>query len=185
MVNGLFPTKLPALTKSNGVTIMEITNVMPEDLPEILRIENLGFTAEEAGTEEQYRDRINKLSDTFLVAKMDGKVVGFIVGPATKEAYVEDWMYEKTPNNLATGGHQIVFTIAVDPKYRGNSIGSKLLGALEKNARIAKRESISLTSLERNVPFYLKNGFENEGVADSEHADEVWYNLVKKLDDNL
>lgn len=152
------------------------------DLPAILRIEHLGFTAEEAGTEAQYRDRIQKLAATFLVAKMDNQVVGFVVGPATKEEYVEDWMYENTPENLQEGGHQIIFTIAVDPEYRGHSIGSKLLDAIDKNARQAKRKSISLTSLERNVPFYEKNGFENMGVADSEHADEIWYNLVKQLD---
>jgi len=160
---------------------MEITTVTMNDLPEILHIENLGFTKEEAGTEEQYRDRISKIADTFLVARMDHKVVGFVVGPAMKEPYVEDWMYENTPNNLRTGGHQIIFTIAVDPEYRGHSIGSKLLAAVEKKARASKRESISLTSLERNVPFYVKNGFENKGVADSDHADETWYNLVKKI----
>lgn len=161
---------------------MEITNVTQTDLSEILRIERLGFTAEEAGTKEQYQDRINKLSTTFLVARIDDQVAGFVVGPATKENYVEDWMYENTPDNLPEGGNQIIFTIAVDPKYRGHSIGSKLLDAIEQNARKHQRESISLTSLDRNVPFYLKNGFKNKGVADSEHADETWYNLVKKLD---
>jgi len=160
---------------------MEITNVSMKDLPEILRIENLGFTKEEAGTESQYHDRIEKLVDTFLVAKINDQVVGFVVGPATKEKYVEDWMYENTPENLPKGGHQIIFTIAVDPKYRGHSIGSKLLDAMTENARKHQRQSLSLTSLERNVPFYLKNGFENEGIADSEHAAEVWYNLVKSL----
>jgi len=160
---------------------MEIKHVTMTDLPTILRIERLGFTAEEAGTEAQYRERIQKLTDTFLVAKIANKVVGFVVGPATKQAYVEDWMYEDTPDNLETGGHQIIFTIAIDPEYRGHSIGSKLLKAMEKQARIKQRKSLSLTSLEKNLPFYLKNGFENMGVADSEHADEMWYNLVKKL----
>jgi len=103
------------------------------------------------------------------------------VGPATKETYVEDWMYEDTPENLSEGGHQIIFTIAVDPQYRGQRVGSKLLDAMAENAQKYQRQSISLTSLEQNVPFYFKNGFENEGVADSEHADEVWYNLVKPL----
>ncbi|GEO58741.1 GNAT family N-acetyltransferase [Companilactobacillus bobalius] len=160
---------------------MEITHVTIKDLPTILRIERLGFTAEEAGTETQYRDRIEKLVDTFLVAKIDNQVVGFVVGPATKQPYVEDWMYEDTPTNLASGGHQIIFTIAIDPKYRGHSIGSKLLDAVEKDAIKHQRETISLTSLDRNIPFYLKNGFENKGVADSDHADETWYNLVKRL----
>jgi len=162
---------------------MEITEATLKDLPEIVRIENLGFTPEEAGTKEQYQDRIEKLQDTFLVARIDGQVAGFVVGPAVKEKFVEDWMYENTPKNLLTGGNQIIFTIAVDPKFRGRSIGSKLLKAMEDNAREAQRDSISLTSLEKNLPFYLKNGFKNLGVADSEHAGETWYNLVKELND--
>ncbi|WP_119318797.1 GNAT family N-acetyltransferase [Companilactobacillus formosensis] len=162
---------------------MEITEATLKDLPEIVRIENLGFTSEEAGTKEQYQDRIKKLQDTFLVARIDGQVAGFVVGPAVKEKFVEDWMYENTPKNLPTGGNQIIFTIAVDPKFRVHSIGSKLLKAMEDNARKAQRESISLTSLEKNLPFYLKNGFKNLGIADSEHAGETWYNLVKELND--
>lgn len=161
---------------------MEITKATLKDLPEIIRIENLGFTPEEAGTKEQYQDRIEKLQDTFLVARIDEQVAGFVVGPAVKEKFVEDWMYENTPKNLPTGGNQIIFTIAVDPNFRGHSIGSKLLKAMEDNARKAQRESISLTSLEKNLPFYLKNGFKNLGVADSEHAGETWYNLVKIVD---
>ncbi|ATO45482.1 hypothetical protein C5L30_001967 [Companilactobacillus farciminis] len=161
---------------------MEITKVTLKDLPEIVRIENLGFTPEEAGTKEQYQDRIEKLQDTFLVARIDEQIAGFVVGPAVKEKFVEDWMYENTPKNLPTGGNQIIFTIAVDPKFRGHSIGSKLLKAMEDNAKKAQRESISLTSLEKNLPFYLKNGFKNLGVADSEHAGETWYNLVKVVD---
>ena len=132
---------------------MEITKVTLKDLPEIVRIENLGFTPEEAGTKEQYQDRIEKLQDTFLVARIDEQVVGFVVGPAVKEKFVEDWMYENTPKNLPTGGNQIIFTIAVDPKFRGHSIGSKLLKAMEDNAKKARRESISLTSLEKKIPF--------------------------------
>lgn len=162
---------------------MEITKVTLKDLPEIVRIENLGFTPEEAGTKEQYQDRIEKLQDTFLVARIDEQVAGFVVGPAVKEKFVEDWMYENTPKNLPTGGNQIIFTIAVDPNFRGYSIGSKLLKTMEDNAKKAQRDSISLTSLEKNLPFYLKNGFKNLGVADSEHAGETWYNLVKELND--
>lgn len=160
---------------------MEITNVAMEDLPSILRIEHLGFTSLEAGTEEQYRDRIEKLSDTFLVGKMKNEVVGFIVGPATKELFVEDWMYKQTPQNLNTGGHQLIFTIAIDPRYRGQGLGSQLLMAMEKAAANKNRKTLSLTSLDRNVPFYEKNGFKNMGVASSDHAGETWYNLTKKI----
>lgn len=160
---------------------MEINQVTLADLPDILRIENLGFTPDEAGTEAQYRDRIAKLAATFLVGKIAGRVVGFVVGPATTEPLVEDWMYETTPTNLVQGGNQLIFTIAVDPAYRGQHLGSQLLTAMTALARSQQRQTVALTSLDRNVPFYEKNGFDNRGVADSDHAGEIWYNLVKTL----
>ncbi|WP_125770528.1 GNAT family N-acetyltransferase [Companilactobacillus furfuricola] len=160
---------------------MKITNVTMSDLPAILAIEQMGFNNQEAGTEKQYPDRIEKLADTFLVAKVDNKVAGFIVGPAAKEPYVEDWMYEKTPHNLEKGGNQIIFTIAVDPHFQGQGVGSKLLAAIEDIARKHHRKTIALTSRDKNVPFYLKNDFVNMGVAESEHAGETWYNMLKKI----
>lgn len=162
---------------------MQITDATAADLPAILRIERLGFSPEEAGSAAQYRDRLEKLTGTFLVAKVAGQVVGFVVGPATTAAYVADWMYEQTPRNLPTGGHQLIYSIAIaiDPAYRGAGLGSRLLAAISERARAAHRETLSLTSLERNVPFYQKNGFINRGVATSDHAGETWYNLVKPL----
>lgn len=138
---------------------MKITNVTMKDLPNILRIEKLGFNEQEAGTEQQYRDRIEQLKDTFLVAKDGDKLVGFVVGPITSQEYVEDWMYQNTPQSIAEGGNQIIFTIAVDPDYQGQHVGSQLLEAIEKLARQHHRQSISLTSLEKNLPFYLKKWF--------------------------
>ncbi|TBX38669.1 GNAT family N-acetyltransferase [Lactiplantibacillus paraplantarum] len=132
---------------------MEITNVVMEDLPSILRIEHLGFTALKAGTEEQYRDRIAKLGDTFLVGKINNEVVGFIVGPATKEPFVEDWMYEKTPQNLNNGGHQLIFTIAIDPQYRGQGLGSQLLLAMEKICSKQKSQDTLFDKLRAECSF--------------------------------
>ncbi len=48
-------------------------------------------------------------------------------------------------------------------------------------ARKENRVLISLTCLKRLVPFYEQNSYKNEGVADSVHAYEVWYNMVLPL----
>ncbi|WP_300560517.1 GNAT family N-acetyltransferase [Companilactobacillus sp.] len=160
---------------------MEIKHVTMQDLPDILRIEKSGFTDAEAGTESQYRDRIKTIPDTFLTAKQDGKLVGYVVGPAVKEEYVDDEMFAKSVPNLPEGGNQIILSIAIDPQSRGYGIGSQLLDAFEKLAKESNRKTVSLTSLDKNVPFYEKNGYVNKGVADSEHANETWYNLVKTI----
>lgn len=160
---------------------VKIEYVTPADLAAVVRIEQLGFTPEEAGTPDAYRERIKKLTDTFLVAKVAGKVVGFIVGPAVAAQYVTDDMYVHTPDNLPTGGNQLVLSIATDPEYRGHGIGGKLLTALAKESKAAGRKSISLDSLAKNVPFYEHHGYHKTRVSDSSHANETWYSLVKQL----
>ncbi len=162
-----------------GITISQ---VKLSDLPAVLRIERLGFSAEEAGTEQDFYDRIQTIPETFLIARYGQQIVGFIVGPAVSDQYVSDEMYKNTPSNLKEGGHQLVLSIATDPAYRGHGIGSQLLAALEKVARAAGRKTISLDSLSDKIPFYEKNGFQNKGVSASSHADETWYNMVKVLE---
>lgn len=158
---------------------MQITPVKMTDLPQIMAIEKAGFSEEEAGSETVYQDRITKLHDTFLVARDGAIVTGFIVGPAVVQRYIEDAMYAATPANLPTGGHQLVFTLAVSPLVRHQHVGSQLLAALESTAKQRGRTSMALTCLEALVPFYERNGFKNQGIAASSHAGETWYNLEK------
>ncbi|ANZ61013.1 GNAT family acetyltransferase [Secundilactobacillus paracollinoides] len=161
---------------------MKIEPVTPTDLDQIVAIERAGFTPEEAGTPAAFKTRIANLADTFLVARDEANTVqGFIVGPAADSPYVLDAMYETSTPNPATGGNQLVLSLAVAPTAQHQHLGSQLLAALEAVARKAQRETISLTCLDRLVPFYEQNGFHNDGVADSDHAGEIWTNMVKPL----
>lgn len=160
---------------------MQYEFIKTEDLDSIMKIEKASFSDAEAGSRKVYSDRIDKLKDTFLVAKDDDKIVGFIVGPAVKDRYVKDKMFNKTPKNLMLGGHQLVFTIAIDPDFRGQGIGSELLKHFEENALKYHRETISLTCLEDRIPFYEKNGYIDKGISDSKHGNETWHNMEKAL----
>lgn len=161
---------------------MKIESVTPSDLDQIVAIEQAGFTPEEAGTPAAFKVRIDNLADSFLVARDDqGTVQGFIVGPVDASPYVLDDMYATSKPNQPTGCNQLVLSLAVAPSAQHQHLGSQLLAALEDVAKKAQRETISLTCLDRLVPFYEQNGFHNDGVADSDHAGEIWYNLVKPL----
>ena len=77
----------------------------------------------------------------------------------------------------------MVLTIAVHPDYRGQGIGSQLLDRFAETAKEMKRGRIALTCLEDRVPFYEKNGYVNHGQAESEHAGEIWNNMIKMIED--
>ncbi|MGV0167447.1 GNAT family N-acetyltransferase [Furfurilactobacillus sp. WILCCON 0119] len=149
-----------------------------------MTIERLGFSQEEAATESSMQDRLITLNDTFLVARAaddQQQVVGFIVGPTFTKRYLTDELYEQAQPNQETDDYQTVLSLAVHPDYQGHGIAGELLTQFTALAAKAKRKAVTLTCLERLVPFYEAHGFVNEGRSESDHAGEHWYNLVKTL----
>ncbi|MFV4951678.1 GNAT family N-acetyltransferase [Lactobacillus delbrueckii] len=167
--------------------MLKFDQARAEDLDRIVEIERAGFNEAEAGSPAKYKERIQKFTGSFLVARnLEEEIVSFITGPVvnSKYDYIEDWMYEKETESLAgPGGNQMVLTIAVHPDYRGQGIGSQLLDRFAETAKEMKRGRIALTCLEDRVPFYEKNGYVNHGQAESEHAGEIWYNMIKEIED--
>jgi len=150
------------------------------DLPEIMTIERAGFTPAEAASDASMAQRIAQISDTFIVAKDDhGHVAGYIVGPASDNRYITDDLFATVTPNVTTAKYQTVLSLSVAPETQGSGLGSQLLAHFATIAKAAHRRGITLTCLKRLVPFYEKNGYTNEGQAESEHAGEIWYNMVK------
>nr|WP_242703796.1 GNAT family N-acetyltransferase [Enterococcus sp. 669A] len=153
-----------------------------KDIDDIMAIENAGFSPEEAGTREAMLERIRMIGDSFIVAvKEEDDLLGYAVGPVIPERYLYDELFEKTIPNPKTGGYQSVLSLAVAPNYRKFRIGSMLLEELAKVSKEQDRTGITLTCLENLIPFYEKNGYKTEGISDSQHAGEIWYNMVLDL----
>ncbi len=149
------------------------------DLATIMTIERAGFSAEEAATENAMAERITLINDTFVVARNEkAEVIGYIVGPAFDQRYLTDDLYDELTPNDPKAPYQTVLSLAVAPDYHGQGLGSLLLSHLAEIAKAQHRQAITLTCLAELVPFYEKNGYQNEGISDSAHAGEIWYNMV-------
>lgn len=154
-------------------------SALPEDLKAIMAIENSGFSKAEAATETSMSQRIQLISDTFITAKDDqGTVLGYVVGPAFSQRYLTDALFQQVHQNDPKDAYQTVLSLAVARHQQQQGIASSLLDQLAKVARTQHRVAITLTCLQRLVPFYQRNGYQNEGVSQSDHAGEVWYNMV-------
>lgn len=152
------------------------------ELSAIMAIEQAGFTPAEAASKSAMAERIKLISDTFIVAHDGaGQVVGYVVGPAIAKRYLTDSLFEKIHINRPDDPYIAILSLAVDSHYRRQGIGGQLLTQLDQVARQQHRSGITLTCLPRLVPFYQSHGYVNEGIADSQHAGEQWYNMVKDL----
>ncbi|MEK5379891.1 GNAT family N-acetyltransferase [Niallia sp. FSL W8-0635] len=160
---------------------MLIRNVQQTDLTSLLKIENIAFTPAEAATKEAFINRIRTISDTFIIIEENGVVVGYVNGPVISAPFITDDLFETTNPNPPKSGHQSILGIAVHPNYQGKGIASLLLKELEKIATKNERLSITLTCHKELIPFYEKNGYENQGIADSQHAGVEWFNMNKPL----
>lgn len=159
---------------------MKMRRAEMADLDEVMVIENIGFSPLEAAAREAMEERIEKISDTFIVAVGDGgKICGYVVGPAIYERYLADELFEETIPNPADAPFVSVLSLAVHPDSRHEGLAKALLEELEAVATGQGRKGITLTCLAELVPFYERNGYVNEGVSASQHAGEVWYNMVR------
>lgn len=160
---------------------MKITKACQADFEQIINIENTCFPPNEAASPEAMRKRIEIIPDTFLVASENGEVLGYIVGPVTNSRYIDDELFEKVIPNRIGLPTQTILSLAVAPKAQGKGVATALLNELAKVSKAQGREVISLTCLENLKPYYKVHGYVDEGIAESVHGGEVWYNMTFNL----
>lgn len=153
-----------------------------KDLSAIMQIENAGFSPEEAATERAMKERILMIPDSFILAKnAENEILGYVVRPIIKERLLYDDLFESISSNPKINGYQSILSLAISSQYQGMGIATKLLKELSLVCKEAQREGITLTCLEHLIPFYQKSGYHLEGRASSQHAGEVWYDMVLDL----
>ncbi len=163
---------------------LNIRTVKMDDLDAIVELESSAFHMSEEMTRKDMIGRIENYPDTFLVAQVDGKVVGHVFGPVSKERYIKDELYFKNQPNNAQYHYQTILSLATNQEYRKQGIASALIEELCKIARAQDRRAITLTCLPKLFHFYEKRGFINEGKTsdDIPDPDDVSsYNMVRAL----
>lgn len=158
-----------------------LRNVKPNDLEQLLFIENEGFSQEEAATKQAFIERIKLIPDTFIVAEHAGQIKGDINGPIISQPYITDDLFTKITENPKKGGYQSILGLAVVKGGRNQGIAKYLIEKMVAISLENERAGITLTCKEELIPFYEKLGFINYGPSESKHGGISWYNLLKSL----
>lgn len=141
------------------------------------RIEETCFPPGEAASKETVIERLGVFPENFLVAELDGRVVGFINGGNTDEPYLPDEMYHDLSLHKPKGDYQTFFGLNVLPDYQRRGIAAKLVEAYIQLAKDHGRKGIILTCKTHMIPYYEKFGFVNYGLSDSSHGGAQWYDM--------
>ncbi len=159
--------------------MLELRRANREDLDEIVALEQACFPPEQAADRASFSQRLAVFPDHFLLLCSDcGACVGMINGAVIRERYILDEMYADAGYHCADGAFQAVYGLDVLPEYRHQGFAHRLMAAMVELARNEGRRGVTLTCRPEKIGFYESMGFQEEGVADSDHGHVVWHNMV-------
>lgn len=148
------------------------------DLDDVYRIELANFGEGVAITRDAFEERLQIMTDTFLVAEYDGQLVGYVEGPVVPEAALRDELFHKVSQNMKSGGYIAITSLSVSSEVKGQGVGTALLAAMKDVAVAQDRDGIVLTCEDYLIPYYQMNGFRDEGQEASQHGGKVWFRMV-------
>ncbi|MFB0543590.1 MAG: ribosomal protein S18-alanine N-acetyltransferase [Candidatus Bathyarchaeia archaeon] len=146
----------------------------PEDLEAIYEIERRSFP--DPWPKRLFKSYHGSRGVYFLVATLDGKIVGYILGR------VERGLGGRLFSTPRMFGH--ILNIAVSPELRRSGIGTRLMGALES---LFGREGVELVWLEVRASnlsaqsFYRGLGYRTRGRVSLYYGDEDGIIMEKDL----
>lgn len=158
----------------------QIKTAEAADIDQCHRIETACFLPSEAASHETMMRRQRVYPEGFLVAELDGRVVGILNSGATDKADLADEELKSMIGHDPEGRYLVIFSLAVDPDFRRRGISRALLDVFAENARAASKGAILLLCKEHLVGFYQKMGYSNRGPSASSHGGFAWFEM--KLD---
>ena len=157
---------------------IKIRIVSMEDLNAVTEVEARCFPEEEAATKSSFEQRIKTFPESFWVAEVNGKIIGFINGCIINEITIHDELFSDAGLHIPDGDYQTIFGLDVMPGYRNQGIAAQLINHLIEVSRLAGRKGVILTCKEKLIHYYAKFGFENKGVSKSKHGGSEWYDMI-------
>ncbi|MGE4192583.1 MAG: GNAT family N-acetyltransferase [Pseudodesulfovibrio sp.] len=162
---------------------LTIRHVDPDDLTACHTIEARSFPPSEAAWTSSLRNRIENYPEGFLVAELDGRVVGQVNSGSTDKDDITDEEFKQLIGHEPDGRYMVIFSLSVHPDYRNRGIADRLMTDFIKQARKMGKDAVKLLCKEDLIPFYARHGFEHEGLSQSTHGGAAWHAMTLHLSD--
>lgn len=156
---------------------MKIRNANIKDLDRITEIEEICFPCSEAASKNSFEGRLTDYPNHFWVLEDNGEIVSFINGLVTDKEHLEDEMYSDSSMHNEKGAWQMIFGVDTIPEYRGRGCAGLLIKNMIEIAKKENRKGLVLTCKDHLVNYYLKFGFIDEGISESNHGGVIWHEM--------
>ncbi|HEX6305343.1 MAG TPA: GNAT family N-acetyltransferase [Anaerolineales bacterium] len=159
---------------------MIIRQVTRNDLDQCFKIESDSYGPEGAPRERIAR-RIDLYPQGFLVAELHQQIVGFVNSGATNKDDLSDEALKDMVGHDAEGKNIVIFSLAVDPKYRDKGISKLLMKEFIRRSVKLNKQNILLLCQPELITYYQIYGFIHRGLSQSNHGGLRWHEMVLPL----
>lgn len=142
------------------ITIRQVTL---SDLDEILAIEEANFSSEEAVSRQSLEECIRKSAGTFLVARDENQLVGYVLGA------------ELAGTHTQTSMSLEIRHLAIHPDHCGQGLGTLLIAALKQVTVELDYQGIFLQSPDELLSYFEMNGFVEEVIESHYGSGSEWH----------
>lgn len=132
------------------------------DLDEMLAIEEVNFSSEEALSRQSLEESIRKTAGTFLVAGDENQLLGYVLGEA--QYLHPKWIEIKS--------------LTIHPDHWGQGLGTLLLAALKQVTVELDYQGILLQSPDELLSYFEMNDFVEEEMTESHYGSGSEWNLI-------
>ena len=132
------------------------------DLKEIVAIEESCLSSEEIVSYEFLEESIRKIADTFLVARDENQLIGYVLGES--QSLHHTWIE--------------IRSLAIHPDHRGQGLGTLLLANLKQVAVEGGYEYLRLTCPDDLLSYFEMNDFATGELLEAPYARFSGWNLI-------
>ncbi|NDV17907.1 GNAT family N-acetyltransferase [Pseudodesulfovibrio sp. JC047] len=151
------------------------------DLTACHTIECKCFPPSEAALISSMNTRITEYPEGYLVAELDGHIVGQVNSGATDKDDITDEEFKQLIGHDPEGKNIVIFSLSVLPEFQRRGIADQLMKAFIKQARKLDKQRILLLCKDNLIPYYARHGFTDSGVSESDHGGAEWHEMALTL----
>ena len=151
-----------------------------KDLDGCYEVESRCYTVEGA-TKERIAKRIELFPQGFLVAEINGRIVGIIDSSSTDKDDIANEELKDMVGHEPEGKNIVIFSLAVLPEFQKKGISKLLMTEFIAVSKELHKSQVLLICKEGLIEYYRNFGFAYVGKSRSKHGGFEWHELRLQL----
>ena len=162
---------------SNLIPQVTLREASLEDWKAIVAIEEANFSTEAAGA-ETLQKWIEQGQTNFLIAELNEKIAGYIVGSAVFSRHLTNEMIDNSSKQQQDSDFMTIQRLSIHLDFKEQGLGTLLLAAYKEIAVAQNQKGLQLVCSDELISYYEMNAFINEGISERGDSHAILYELV-------